>query len=159
MYSIFYNCSSLTSLDVSSFDTSSVVNMQGMFGQCQSLISLNLSNFKTSKVTNMEGMFGGSYSLISLNLANFDISSVNNMLGMFFELKSIIYLNLDNFQETSNEINTKNMFMNINSTFLSCFNYEINSKIYSAILTDIINYNNSNNDCQNICFSETAKIN
>ena len=159
MYHILYNCSSLTSLDVSSFDTSLVENMQGMFGQCHSLISLNLSNFKTSKVTNMEGMFGGSSSLISLDLTNFDISSVNNMLGMFYELKSILYLNLDKFQEASDEINTMNMFKYINSTFLSCINSEINSKIYSAIQTDIINYNNYNNDCENICFSETAKIN
>ena len=159
MHLVFYNCSSLTSLDVSSFDTSSVVNMQGMFGQCHSLISLNLSNFKTSKVTNMEGMFGGSNSLITLDLTNFNISLVNNMLGMFFDLKSIIYLNLDKFQETSDEINKMNMFKNINSTFLSCINFEINSKIYSAIQIDIINYTNYNNNCENICFSETTKIN
>jgi surface protein len=156
MKNAFYNCKSLTSLDVSSFDTSLVENMQGMFGQCQNLISLSLNNFKTSKVTNMEMMFCGSFSLLSLDLKNFDISSVNNMEYMFFGLESIIFLNLGKFQESSNKTNTLYMFMNINSNLLLCINSEKNSKIYSEIPTNIIS---NNNNCENICFSETVKIN
>ncbi len=41
-------------------DTSKVTNMYGMFYQCSSLTSLDLSNFDTSKVTNMSYMFSGS---------------------------------------------------------------------------------------------------
>ena len=49
--------SSLTSLNLSNFDTSNVTNMNGMFTYMDSLTSLDLSNFNTSKVTNMSYMF------------------------------------------------------------------------------------------------------
>ena len=39
---MFYDCSSLTSLDVSSFDTSAVTNMDNMFDQCTALETLTL---------------------------------------------------------------------------------------------------------------------
>ena len=55
--SMFYNCSSLTSLDLSNFNTSNVTDMNSMFYYCSDLISLDLSNFDTSKVTDMSGMF------------------------------------------------------------------------------------------------------
>ena len=57
MYSMFTNCSSLTSLDLSSFDTSNVTNIGMMFYNCLSLTSLDLSNFDTSNVTTMSSMF------------------------------------------------------------------------------------------------------
>ncbi|MDY3026021.1 MAG: BspA family leucine-rich repeat surface protein, partial [Candidatus Faecivicinus sp.] len=52
-------CSSLTSLDVSGFDTSNVTIMSWMFAGCSSLTSLDVSSFDTSKVTNMWWMFDG----------------------------------------------------------------------------------------------------
>jgi surface protein len=50
---MFNQCSSLTSLDLSNFNTSNVNNMSGMFSQCSSLTSLDLSNFNTSNVKDM----------------------------------------------------------------------------------------------------------
>ena len=47
----------LTSLDLSNFNTNNVTNMRGMFYGCSSLNSLNLSNFNTINVKDMEGMF------------------------------------------------------------------------------------------------------
>ena len=44
-------------------DISSVVDMNSMFYNCNSLSSLNLSNFITSKVTRMEYIFYGCYNL------------------------------------------------------------------------------------------------
>ena len=49
----FYNLISLTSLDLSSFNTDNVKDMSYMFEYCRSLKSLNLKNFNTSKVTKM----------------------------------------------------------------------------------------------------------
>ena len=54
---MFVECSSLTSLDLSHFDTSNVTNMRNMFSGCLGLIKLDLSLFDTSKVTNMTEMF------------------------------------------------------------------------------------------------------
>ena len=41
--------------------------MNLMFGDCSSLTSLNLSNFNTNNVQDMSGMFSGCSSLTSLN--------------------------------------------------------------------------------------------
>ena len=54
---MFYQCSSLTSLNLSNFNTNNVNNRYAMFSECSSLTSLNLSNFNTNNVTNMSGMF------------------------------------------------------------------------------------------------------
>ena len=54
---MFYDCISLSSLDLSNFNTQNVSNMESMFYNCNSLSSLNLSNFNTQNVTNMKSMF------------------------------------------------------------------------------------------------------
>ena len=76
MDNMFSDCSSLTSLYLSNFDTSKVTNMYAMFDNCSSLTSLDLSNFNTSKVKNMDSMFRNCSSLTSLDLSNFDTSKV-----------------------------------------------------------------------------------
>ena len=83
MGSMFSNCSSLTSLDLSSFNTANVTNMGGMFSYCSSLTSLDLSSFNTSKMTDMGYMFENCQSLTSLDLNNFNTSNVTNMSFMF----------------------------------------------------------------------------
>ena len=86
MKSMFYNCSSLTSLDLSGFNTNSVTSMNGMFFGCNSLTSLDLSGFNTSSVTDMYHMFSYCTNLTFLDLSHFDMSKVtdmNNMLQMF----------------------------------------------------------------------------
>ena len=52
---MFNNCESLQSLDLSSFNTSSVTSMELQFTSCMSLTSVPL--FDTSSVTNMDMMF------------------------------------------------------------------------------------------------------
>ena len=57
MSGMFNKCSSLTSLNLSHFNTINVKDMSSMFNECSSLIFLNLSNFNTNNVTNMKNMF------------------------------------------------------------------------------------------------------
>ena len=63
MYYMFGVCESLTSLDVSNFNTEKVESMGGMFYCCRNIKVLDLSSFDTSNVTNMgadghtQGMF------------------------------------------------------------------------------------------------------
>ena len=80
--SMFSECSSLESLDLSSFDTSKVTNMGRMFLKCSSLEYLNLSSFDTSNVEEMSLMFAYS-SYMSLDLSSFNTSKVTNMAEMF----------------------------------------------------------------------------
>ena len=57
MKTIFQSRSSLTSLNLSNFNTNNVKDIQYMFNEGSSLTSLNLSNFNTSNVTDMSYMF------------------------------------------------------------------------------------------------------
>ncbi len=73
---MFRGCSSLTTLDLSSFDTSHVTIVKGMLQGCSSLKSLNLSSFDTSKLAHetsvwgdmFDGMFNGCDSLERVEL-------------------------------------------------------------------------------------------
>ena len=80
---MFCGCSSLTSLDVSSFDTSAVTNMNAMFYGCSSLTSLDVSSFDTKAVTDMSSMFGNCSSLKSLDVSSFNTKAVKWMGSMF----------------------------------------------------------------------------
>ena len=54
---MFYNCSSLKELNLSSFNTNQVTNMYGMFSNCSSLKVLDLLSFNTNQETDMINMF------------------------------------------------------------------------------------------------------
>ena len=71
-----------------------MTNMSYMFYKCSSLTSLNLSNFNTNNVTNTDHMVYECSSLTSLNLSNFNTNNVNNMSYMFFNCSSLNSLNL-----------------------------------------------------------------
>ena len=106
---MFFNMPNILSLDLSSFDTSRVMNMEGMFSHMSSLTSLDLSNFDTSKVTEMGGMFLEMLSISSLNLSNFNTQNVKNMNGMFKNMKRLATLDISNFN-TSNVEGMQLMF-------------------------------------------------
>ena len=98
MYGMFFGCSSLTSLDVSKFDTRNVTNMDEMFLRCSSLTSLDVSKFDTRNVTNMSDMFAGCSSLTSLDVSKFDTQNVTNMEWMFGGCSSLTSFDLSNFK-------------------------------------------------------------
>ena len=109
MGSMFYSCSSLTALDLKSFNTSCVQNMGWMFSNCSSLMALDLSCFNTSCVQKMSWMFSGCSSLTKLDLSNFDTSSVQDMRCMFSDCSSLTKLDLSSF-DTSRVQNMHGMF-------------------------------------------------
>ena len=111
---MFRGCSSLKSLDLSSFDTSQVTDMSSMFYYCPKLSSLDLSSFDTSQVTGMSGMFGCCSSLSSLDLSSFGTSSVTSMTSMFYDCQSLASLDLSSF-DTSNVTDMTYMFCNCSS--------------------------------------------
>ena len=124
MYSMFYECNRLTSLDLSKFDTSQVTNMNRMFYFCSRLTSLDVSNFNTSEVTGMSDMFYFCGSLTSLDVSNFNTSKVTNMSAMFCSCEGLTSLDVSNFN-TSNVTNMKEMFFRcegLTSLDVSSFN-------------------------------------
>ena len=62
---MFYNCSSLTSLDLSGFKTDNVTSMSDMFSYCRSLTTIYVGNgWSTEKVTWGDYMFSGCRKLV-----------------------------------------------------------------------------------------------
>ena len=148
-FGMFAQCSSLTSLDLSSFNTSKVTDMRGLFDGCKNLTSLNVSSFNTSNVKYMDAMFRGCSSLTSLDLSNFNTSHVVSMGdvhrffynsgsagqygdyryqtngGMFENCTSLSSLDLSNFY-TPNVARMYNMFRNCTHlTHLNLSNFDM----------------------------------
>ena len=109
MYSMFYNCSSLTSLDVTHFNTANVTDMRYMFYYCSSLTSLDVTHFNTAKVTNMRYMFYNCKALTSLDVTKFNTEKVTNMNRMFSNCSSLTSLNLTKFN-TAEVTDMRQMF-------------------------------------------------
>ena len=116
MQAMFWGCTSLTSIDVSHFNTSNVTNMSGMFAGSYSysegvtnqtynftgsLTSLDLSNFNTGNVTNMSYMFEAQPCLESIILSSFNTENVTTMGHMFYGCVSITELDLSSFDTSS----------------------------------------------------------
>ena len=102
MSHMFFDCTRLTTLDLSGFNTSAVTNMSNMFYDCTSLTTLDLTGFDTSAVTDMYSMFNGCSRLTTLDLSGFDTSAVTRMEGMFFICHGLTSLILGpNFFKTS----------------------------------------------------------
>ena len=106
---MFFDCVSLSSIDLSNFNTQNVTNMESMFYNCNSLSSLDLSNFNTQNVTNMVYMFSDCNSLSSIDLSNFNTQNVTNMGYMFYNCNSLSSLDLSNFN-TQKVTNMNYMF-------------------------------------------------
>ena len=111
---MFLGCSNLSSLDLSSFDTTNVTDMYGMFSCCSNLSSLDLSSFDTKKVTWMDEMFYGCSSLSSLDLSNFDTTKVTGMDEMFYGCSILSSLDLSSF-DTTNVTGMRYMFSDCSS--------------------------------------------
>lgn len=147
MRNVFSGCSSLATLDVSSFDTSNVIFMDKMFqnvsGKIIGLNSFNVSrvekfdslfegvdfnktnsddikDWDVSNVTNMSSLFKGT-KFDTLNLSNWNFKNVTNMASMFQQSTGNIS-QVKNISEwdTSNVTNMSLMFDGVTTNDLSC---------------------------------------
>ena len=53
MKSIFEDCSSLTSIDITKFSTENIINILEMFSDFKSLTSIDMTKFNTKNIINM----------------------------------------------------------------------------------------------------------
>ena len=138
---LFYRCKSLTSINLSNYNTENVTNMKNMFGDCKSLKNINLLNLNTQNVINMSDMFSGCISLTNIDLSNFNTENVTNMSYMFNECKSLIDINLSNF-------NIKNV-TKLNEMFSGCSSLKtINLNIFDT--QNVTNMNGMFNGCNSL---------
>lgn len=148
---MFSICTSLETLDLSSFNTEKVTNMfemfvgstnlrtinlpkgfigsnvtdlNGMFRGCASLTELDLSGSNAEKVKNMGNMFNGCVALSNLNLSGFKTGSLTDMQFLFSSCQSLESLDLSGFN-TENVTSMVSMFSqcsSLRSLDLSSFN-------------------------------------
>lgn len=102
MGSMFSNCTSLETLDLSSFNTEKVTNMSEMFVGSTNLRTINLpKGFIGSNVTDLNGMFRGCVSLTELDLSGSNAEKVKKMGSMFYGCVALSNLNLSGFKTGS----------------------------------------------------------
>lgn len=99
---MFTKCTSLETLDLSSFNTEKVTDMQTMFEGSTNLRTINLpKGFIGSNVTDLNGMFRGCVSLTELDLSGSNAEKVKNMNSMFYGCVALSNLNLSGFKTGS----------------------------------------------------------
>ena len=102
MREMFSNCTSLETLDLSSFNTEKVTNMLAMFEGSMSLRTIKLpKGFIGSNVTNLNATFRGCASLTELDLSGSNAEKVKNMGNMFDGCVALSNLNLSGFKTGS----------------------------------------------------------
>ena len=102
MNSMFTKCTSLETLDLSSFNTEKVTDMQTMFEGSTNLRTINLpKGFIGSNVTDLNGMFRGCANLTELDLSGSNAEKVKNMGSMFYGCVALSNLNLSGFKTGS----------------------------------------------------------
>ena len=173
---MFKECSNLTSIDLSNFDTSKVTDMGFMLDNCSNLTSLDLSNFDTSNVTNMTSMFTKCSKLTSLDVSNFDTSNVRDMSMMFMGCSNLTSLDVTNFN-TSKATDMREMFEKCSKlTSLDVTNFNTSKVTDMAEMfedcanlasLDVTNFDTSNADnmffmfkgCSNLTSLDVTKFN
>lgn len=124
---MFSSCTSLETLDLSSFNTEKVTNMVTMFENSKHLRSLKLpKGFIGSSVTNLNATFKGCESLTELDLSGSNSENVKEMNEMFYGCRALSKLDLTDFK-TGQVTTMENMFCDcstLETLDVSSFNTE-----------------------------------
>lgn len=127
MHLMFSNCTSLETLDLSSFNTEKVTNMATMFEKSKNLRSIKLpKGFIGSSVTRLNATFSGCESLTELDLSGSNSENVKYMSEMFYGCKALSKLALTDFK-TGQVTTMENMFCDcstLETLDVSSFNTE-----------------------------------
>lgn len=127
MQSMFSSCTSLETLDLSSFNTEKVTNMSKMFVGSTNLRTINLpKGFIGSSVTDLNATFKGCERLTELDLSGSNSENVKEMNEMFYGCRALSKLDLTDFK-TGQVTTMENMFCDcstLETLDVSSFNTE-----------------------------------
>lgn len=110
MFYGFRNLRAIAGLEY--LETSQVRSMKNMFRGCESLTSMDLSSFNTYYVDDFSYMFAGCNSLTSLDLGSFYRDCDVTMEKMFYGLENLHYLTLGKDMDFSGNVN-RDFFENV----------------------------------------------
>ena len=111
---VFHECSSLTQLDLSNWDTGNIQYMIGTFDGCTNLRELNCSTWNTSKVYNMQLAFYNCNSLETIPVRDWDTRNVMYMNNAFAYCTSLTNLDVSKW-DTSKVVEMTNVFHHCSS--------------------------------------------
>ena len=147
---LFYNCSSLESVDMSNLNFEKVIDMEKMFYFSKSLKTINFPNSSTPNLKYMSYMFCGCRSLTSIDLTYFNTENVEYMSLTFYDCISLTSIDLTNF-------NTKKLY--------SMYGFLANCKSLTSIdmsnfITDKVEYMyNLFQNCYSLKFIDLSNFN
>ncbi|WP_158682780.1 BspA family leucine-rich repeat surface protein [Lactobacillus sp. CBA3606] len=120
---MFYNDTSLTSVDFGDNDFSSVTTMLSMFQGCTKLTAVGTA-WTFNKVTNLANVFYNCAALTTVNTRGWDISNVTTLSGTFSGCKALTAIDVSDWQ-TGNVTALTNTFANCTSlTTLAVGNWD-----------------------------------
>lgn len=122
---MFTNCTSLTSLDLSTWNTRSLTDMNQAFQNCTSLTKLNVSGWDVSKVTNMTLAFAEDRALSSLDLSSWDVSNLADASDMFYNCSSLTTIGDLSGWDVSNLASSQWMFFNCSRLSVNCSSWDV----------------------------------
>ncbi|MCT4389244.1 BspA family leucine-rich repeat surface protein [Leuconostoc falkenbergense] len=123
---MFYGATSLTTLNLSDWGVGRIVTdvrMGSMFRDTSALTNLNLTNFKTTNVISMTSMFNNT-GLTSLDLSSWDVTKVWGFHSMFSNATKLTTLNLSSWGvgRTATGVNMMYMFGSTSTSALTNLN-------------------------------------
>ena len=134
MESMFQNCSSLKSMDLTELDFSNTVKINSMFQNCSSLKMLDLSDLNMPKLTDMRNIVSNCGNLEILNMEKFTVPNTLNIEESFLNCAKLKMLDLTGITKVNSmyqtfkgcsaiqtiEIGTITGIVHMGGTFLDC---------------------------------------
>lgn len=114
---MFYNCSSLTTLDTRRWDLSNLNRAAYMFYNCTSLTTLNTGNWSLSNLVDGYSMFFNCSSLNNLDTIGWGLSNLVDGYCMFFNCSSLTTLDTRRWDLRKLK-NAEGMFHNCPSSYI-----------------------------------------
>lgn len=115
MNGMFMNNSSITELDLSTWDLSKVTYMAETFKGCTALETVSIGSSVMSELGIIDGMFQDCTSLTSVDLTYLNTTFVNTMDNLFNNCTSLSEIYVSQFFYTSHLDSSENMFYNCTS--------------------------------------------
>lgn len=110
MQSMFESANRLENIDVSRFNTLVVTDMSRMFKDCVYLKYVDMSNFNTSKLYRVPEMFRDCCSLQNIVLSDNFFRNIVSSYAMFRGCRNLTDIDLSSFEENNGVIDLSKMF-------------------------------------------------
>lgn len=149
---MFSNCSNVSSIDTSGFNTSNVTNFYGMFNNCSNLENLDFNNINVSSGTDFRNMFSSCSKIKNINASSWISQNAQTMNSMFDYCRLLISLDLSGFT-TPNLTDTGYMFSNCQALQ----HLDIRNMIFDNVSSYDYMFRSVPSNCEIIVKSDTEK--